>query len=185
MSKKKLCKKRIKKICSFKGIDLVGGMEERNDFHDIRKLFCETLDSEVDKRFPKDSTDVVFAMRALGMRNLSFLSTAERAEYGNKEIEILTDFYGRDRNIDGEVHPAIVDQVETKAEWNLLKNVVLQEKYPRDQMFILWGLIIQFHGQTFHNLTKLAMIAMITPLQTADCERGFSAQNNLHTPARN
>ena len=43
----------------------------------------------------------------------------------------------------------------------------------------------EHHKDQFPNLIRLVKIAMHMPLQTADCERGFSAQNNIHTATRN
>ena len=37
----------------------------------------------------------------------------------------------------------------------------------------------------YPNLLKLAAFAITCPLQTADCERGFSVQNRILTPLRN
>ena len=41
------------------------------------------------------------------------------------------------------------------------------------------------HRDEFPNLVKLAVLALPCPVQTADCERGFSAQNRILTALRN
>ena len=38
---------------------------------------------------------------------------------------------------------------------------------------------------TFPNLSKLASVALLAPLQTATVERGFSIQNEIKVSARN
>ena len=70
-------------------------------------------------------------------------------------------------------------------EWIQLKEVVLAEHYPRDNMYNLWNLIGQYHGDDFPNMMKLGHLAISSPVHTADCERGFSAQNRILTPLRN
>ena len=52
---------------------------------------------------------------------------------------------------------------------------------------MLWSCVVKFHADTFpkFNLVKLAQLALILPLQTADVERGFSAQNLTKTAHRN
>ena len=59
------------------------------------------------------------------------------------------------------------------------------EKYPRDNMGTLWSIIYKFHKDSFPNLLKLAAVALTLPIHTADCERGFSLQNNLKNCQRN
>lgn len=61
----------------------------------------------------------------------------------------------------------------------------MNEKYPRDNYFELWQNVRQHHAETFPNRLKLVSIAMVMPYQTADCERGFSAQNRTKTSLRN
>ena len=63
-----------------------------------------------------------------------------------------------------------------------MKNLVVQEGYPRDKMSSLWGLICKNYKQQFPNLVHLAVTASI---HTSDCERGFSAQNQVKTALRN
>ena len=59
------------------------------------------------------------------------------------------------------------------------------ESYPRDSMKVLWKLLFDFHKEVLPNMIKLANLALIMPYQTADCERGFSAQNGIKTARRN
>ena len=70
-------------------------------------------------------------------------------------------------------------------EWSLLKDIVKEQHYPTEKLSTLWSCIVKFHADTFPNLLKLAQLALILPLQTADGERGFSAQNLTKTAHRN
>ena len=60
----------------------------------------------------------------------------------------------------------------------------IQEKYPCDNMGTLWNIIHKFHKDTFPNMLKLAAFALNLPVHTADCERGFSLQNNIKNSQR-
>ena len=51
--------------------------------------------------------------------------------------------------------------------------------------FGLWQIIYKHHKDNFPNLFKLARLALIIPLQTADCDRGFSRQNLIKDAQRN
>ena len=67
--------------------------------------------------------------------------SSEAQEYGNKEIEMLSTFYGEDKN----GHPPLMDSV-AMSEWQTVKKTVIEQMYPRDNIFVLWGLIKTFHG---------------------------------------
>ena len=49
----------------------------------------------------------------------------------------------------------------------------------------LWELLGTHHKKEIPNLLQLASIALILPTSTAECERGFSAQNRIKTALRN
>ena len=52
-------------------------------------------------------------------------------------------------------------------------------------MASLWQLIAEYHKEDYQNLITLASLALTHPVHTADCERAFSSQNKVTTPARN
>lgn len=79
----------------------------------------------------------------------------------------------------------IINTEDARREYDLLKPLIMQQNYPRDQLAVLWKIIFQFHKDLFPNLIKLATIALTVPVQTAICERGFSVQNNIKTAHRN
>ena len=66
----------------------------------------------------------------------------------------------------------------------MLKEVVEQQHYHTGNTEQLWKIIAENYRDTFPNLMKLAQISLITPLNTADCERGFSAQNYIFSKRR-
>ena len=125
------------------------------------------------------------------MRPISFCSVKERENWGNDKIEILIKQYGESKTSKGtESQPevckgAIIDPEATRNEWTHVKNLVVQEGYPRDKMSSLWGLICKTYKQQFPNLVHLAALAVTAPIHTSDCERGFSAQNQVKTALRN
>ena len=70
-------------------------------------------------------------------------------------------------------------------EWQLAKQVVKAQQYPRDNTSRLWQLIAEFHREQFPGLTQLGALALLHPIHTADCERSFSYQNRVTKPIRN
>lgn len=141
-------------------------------------------------RFTDDG--LLSAFSVLAMRPLSFLSPQQLTEYGNTEIQTLSDFYGHERTStwkeEGVQHssttPPLVDPDKVQGEWHLVKKIVLAEQYPRDSMWQLWSLIVKYHKE-FPNLTILAQLALTSSVHTAGCERGFSVQNRILTTFRN
>ena len=64
----------------------------------------------------------------------------------------------------------------------LTVHAVKAQMYPRDNLVILWTLIITHHREQFPNISILGALALTLPIHTADCERSFSVQNKLITP---
>ena len=116
---------------------------------------------------------------------LTFLSSAEVESYGTAKIEQLSEHFGKEKTVIDVTSPALIDPLKVLPEWSLLKTVVKQEKYPRDKMQELWKLVFQHHNDTFPSLLRLAAIALVMPYHTADCERGFSEQNQTKNELRN
>ena len=118
------------------------------------------------------------------MRPLSLLSAEDQAAYGMKEMNILTDFYGKKAQNGDVVSKPLVRKDVCMEEWSVAKKTVLQNMYPRDSTKRLYKLLFDFHRDAFPNLLVLAQLALIMPFQTADCERGFSCQNGIKTKGR-
>ena len=154
------------------------------EMSEVRETFCSNLKRNINARFPQSSLDVSMAFAILGMRTVSFLPEDELDDYGKKEIDILVNHYGKDKIIDDVVSKAIIDGDKCHLEWNILKRLVIQQKYPRDKMSCLWKLIHVYHSDTVPNMIRLANLALIMPYQTADCERGFSCQNSIKSSKR-
>ena len=142
-------------------------------------------------RFPGD--DLLSSFSVLSMRPLSFLTPQQLLTYGCKEIQLLCDYYGNAKTsswkVDGELQNktsnAVIDTDKTLEEWQLAKQVVVAEQYPREEMWKLWSLVVKYHASDFPNLLVLARLALTSAVHTAGCERGFSVQNRILTVFRN
>ena len=166
----------------FKSHKLSASSQSRERFQKIKEEFLVKLINNLNKRFPKESQDIITACSVLAMRPLSFVPSSDLQTWGNEELEVLLTRF--DRNpADGEGR--FLDSEAARHEWSLVKHLVLQEQYPRDNMGTLWSIIYKFHKDSFPNLLKLAAVASTLPIHTADCERGFSLQNNLKNCQRN
>lgn len=172
----------------YKGNHLVQG---RKNIDSIKQKFINALLEKLDKRFPEDDSNVIYAFAVLAMRPISFCSQEELSVWGDEKLEVLIKHYGESKKAPEHAYgqsvttEAIIDGAETKKEWSLIKKLVLQEGFARDSMGGLWSMINSHFKDRFPNLITLAALALTAPIHTADCERGFSAQNQTKTPMRN
>ena len=72
-----------------------------------------------------------------------------------------------------------------RAEWQTAKQLVCDNKYINTSTRVLYKQLYQYHKDALPNLSLLAELVLILPLQTADCERGFSVQIAIITSKRN
>jgi hypothetical protein len=92
-----------------------------------------------------------------------------------QKLEILCQFYNTLPNF---------DEVRCKAQFLPFKHLV----YSYRTILSFSGLIkllFQEHTETYTDFVTLAQIAMIIPVSSAPCERGFSHQNVLKNKVRN
>lgn len=150
-------------------------------FKSIRAEFIQQVISQLHRRFPEHDTSVIRALAILGMKGITFVEKDKLLTHGKEEIQILCEKYGQQ----GSQCVPYVDEAKVKMEWEILKHLVIQQKYPTDNIYTLWKIIHTHHQDLVPNMLKLAELALIVPLQTADCERGFSTQNDIKTSDRN
>lgn len=154
------------------------------EIEEIRTTFCDRLTQNIKDRFPKETSDMVAAFGVLAMRPLTFMSAENQKDYGNEEIRVLASFYGQEKKAGDKTSKPLIDMEACIEEWSVAKQTVLQNMYPRDSTKLLYKLLHQYHKESFPNLLVLAKIALLLPLHTSDCERGFSAQNAIKTARR-
>ena len=151
----------------------------------VKADFAETLESNFRKRFSKESMNIVSAFEVLALRSLSFVPMEEIDDYGNDKLEMLIEHYGKKHKTENGVIAAVIDCPACRREWSIAKRLVLQQKYPRDKMSLLWKIMYQNHKDVLPNLITLPELALILPIHKTDCERGFSKQNLIKSKSRN
>ncbi|XP_060568155.1 zinc finger protein 862-like [Ruditapes philippinarum] len=171
------------KLTEFKGVRVTDTPVFRQQFKKIRTQFLNCLIIEIERRFPAEATDIISNMAVLCPRGLSLLSLEDRKEYGASQMQTLVSYYGT-CNSDTGVEP-FIDGTEALLEWEKCKDLIVQQRYPCHTLQSIWKLLSVQHPGAFPNLVKLAMVAVLAPLQTATVERGFSVQNNIKGSGRN
>src|SRR3990170_8065176 len=110
--------------------------------------------------------------------------------YGNREIEILGNFYGEIKLVNGNEFRGIIDKEELKQGWNLTKLFLQNYKNNNREMnFIqLWKQILDTDEDfPFNNPSVLLVvrIALLIPLSNAHVERIFSQTKLIKNKLRN
>ena len=152
-----------------------------DSFKTIMLAFLDTLLANLHNCFPVGSKNTISAFGVLAMRPLSFVSSDELTEWGNKELDQILSVGSKKKT----APHLVIQKLPDMSAWSVVKPLVLQQRYPRDRIDNLWGIIKQCHGDMFPNLLKLAAVALTLPIHTSDCERDFSLQNSLKTSERN
>ena len=76
---------------------------------EARDAFWSNLKRNINSRFLQASRRVSMAFGILGMRPISFLSEGDLETYGNKELDILINHYGKDQTLNNVVSKGIID----------------------------------------------------------------------------
>lgn len=168
-----------KTVVSYKNTTL--NCDKAKEMKEVRKDFCSELKQKITKRFPEDHTSIAGSLSCLAFKGLGF----SFEDFGCKEIETLIQHFAVQRPMkSGEAVQPVIDSATTRVEWRLAKTVVKENNYPTGKISVIWKVLNDHHSGTFPNLLKLAKIALVTPLSTADCERGFSNQNLVFSKRR-
>ena len=141
----------------------------------IQVPYIEGIVKQLEDRFP--NVDCLDAFSIFDPQKIPS-SPEQMVAYGQDKIDYLQKHYGEGEN------PDVGD--ECASEWESMKWFLgerFKEKSMREMISILTtDTSIQ---SLYPNLSKLASIAAIIPVSTAECERSFSAMKRIKTALRN
>ena len=137
----------------------------------IEKPFLANIITNLEERFP--NTDIISNFAVFSGTSLD--EEGYSAGYGVDNIEELAAHFC----------PIIVNQEDTLSEWNLWKMVVKGTLKDKSCQEVLQLLISSSNAILYPNLAALASVALVLPMSTVDCERGFSALGRIKTKLRN
>jgi hypothetical protein len=158
---------------------------------DRSKLFTEVflhinrLLAEIDKRFKPSEVQERFIVLFEPDYLIKNRNEVAKSSYGRQELDFLRIKYQNLKGFD-------IDQC--KSEWENIKIALSeftfnnQEKTSRRifwKFFILWkeALDDSFH-ERYKNILILLSVYLISPLNSAECERGYSIANRIQTNGR-
>ncbi|CAG8576953.1 10563_t:CDS:2 [Rhizophagus irregularis] len=145
--------------------------------------FSSSIIQNIEKRFP--DSDFHYSMRIFDAQQLPLTQTLIN-QYGEKEIEIVGEFYGNQKtDQDGNIYEPIIDKKELKNEWIVVRQFIANFRESKfvEQWFRIFS--TTDFSTLYPNISKIIHIILIIPLSNASVERVFSRQNLIKSKLRN
>ncbi|CAH3019729.1 unnamed protein product [Porites evermanni] len=114
-------------------------LKGNNNIDSIKVTFIDKIVENLNTRFPKEESNIVYAFGVLGLRPISLLSPSDLEEWGNSKLETLINHFGKEKEHNKTA--AVIDPDQTADEWAKIKPLVVKAGYPRDRMVPLWNLV--------------------------------------------
>lgn len=150
-------------------------------FDDIKSKYLHNLLDNLAQRFTDNGLISCFGI--LNPRNLPSVDCDTFDAYGVEEIISLGKHYGSN---DCTHSKLLVDDVSLMIEWPQFK-CLLSDRFRSQTFSDMCSSVLANtdFAYTFPNISKLLRIAIVMPVSSADCERGFSRYNLVKTALRN
>ena len=148
----------------------------------VQYKFIDAVIDQINDRLP--DCDELSAFSLLDPQKLPPCSGSEEIneafqQWGNNHLVILEGTYGVGDNPD-------ISKEALRSEWVSLKHMISSTYRNTTMRSMLKLLVSNSTLQTMYpQFTKLACIALVIPVSTAECERSFSAMKRIKTDSRN
>ena len=156
---------------------------EKQHFRErVQYKFIDAVIDQINDRLP--DCDELSAFSLLDPQKLPPCSGSEEIneafqQWGNNHLVILEGMYGVGDNPD-------ISKEVLRSEWVSLKHMISSTYRNTTMRSMLKLLVSNSTLQTMYpQFTKLACIALVIPVSTAECERSFSAMKRIKTDSRN
>ena len=157
------------------GIDL--SPARKGEFKEnVQKKYVDSVIAQLELRFPH-----ILQVASFCLFDPSRFpdDRTKISSYGNEELEVLCELYGKGDNPD-------VNVDALKVEWEGFK-FLMCDTYRQNSMKAVLKILVADRtvSHLYPQLRKLATIALVLPVSTAECERAFSTMNRIKTDLRN
>ena len=156
----------------YKDITIKHNQNLTRQFENVRGSFLDKLIDNLETRFPENELhilecfDKVFNPKRYPDNNL--------LAYGRDQLNTLCDHYSN-----------LVTVERCKGQFLQFKHFVVSHKQDYGDFEKFTKLILTDYADVYPDLVLLASIALVIPVSSAPCERGFSQQNILKSKLRN
>jgi hypothetical protein len=181
------------------GQDIQYSPDSEKAFHEQITAFFHSMVEDLNARFPKDNTQLLDALDILNPASHRVSAQGPDSPCpeaaGDSELYILKEFFGKKRGgcttFDEARTPArptdlfdfapFVDADELAAEWPQVMKMLHQSQ--TSTLADFWATVLSL--KCYPHVSKLAAVMLVTPMNSACCERTFSAMNIIKTRLRN
>jgi len=176
-------------------LSLSEGVKTVDEVEEIIILFKSKLIANLEKRFP--NTQIIEAFQLLDFasykRRKLIPRTVEWNSLGEKELQVLCNYFGHQKSVkdptsgNTTTYPALINKFQLYEEFKLLKlDLASNEDYINGNISTedTWASFYKTSVHVYPNFFKLWNICCTLSTNSAEAERGFSAQNLIKTKLR-
>ena len=138
--------------------------------------FIQALLDNLEQRFPEDAQVTLKALNIILNPKALTNNNAEVALFGQNELDYLLQRYGQENQ-------NIVNAARCRQDFLAYKHFVGLHRNKSFPEFC--EILIKDQSDVFPDFVVFAELALVVPLNSASCERGFSAQNRIKSKSRN
>lgn len=158
----------------YKNVKIQHNQNLTRQFNAVRTTFLDSIIQNITNRFPHDELHLLECFDKVFNPKRYPDNQANIAAYGNDQLDTLCNAY-----------TGLIDTDRCKAQFLNFKHLVVSHRadYGTFDMFV--KLLLDDYSDVYPDLVALASIALVIPVSSAPCERGFSQQNILKSKLRN
>uniref|UniRef100_A0A1A8BG53 HAT C-terminal dimerisation domain-containing protein n=1 Tax=Nothobranchius kadleci TaxID=1051664 RepID=A0A1A8BG53_NOTKA len=154
----------------FKGDKIFDCHTQKPAFDDMKSRYVGSLITEIERRFPCETLDLLSWFTILEPKKVRELFSLWLEKLDNLLAHFSND----------------VSAVDGRSEFALLKQTMVSSDSYASLTFQQFAeAILSDHRGVLTDMEKLSKIALVIPVASVSCERGFSTQNRIKTRFRN
>ena len=157
---------------TYNGVEILDNNQLRQRFSNLRDTYLNTVIAYLGDRFPQNDMDL--------LECFDILLNPKRYPDAANDIQV----YGQDQLRTLGEHYQVIDRNRAQAVFLVFKHLARSYKGSLSFAKFCCKLINEFSDQ-YPDFAMLARLALVIPVSSAPCERGFSVQNALKTKVRN
>ena len=155
----------------YKDVEITDNETLRKMFTNLRETYIDTLINNLNERFPSDMLNILECFDII-FNPSRYPESTQLVHYGAEQLDTLCKFY-----------QDLLDTTRVTAHFLQFKHLVKSYSSLSFESFV--RLLINDFSDQFQDFVTLAKFALVIPVSSVPCERGFSVQNSLKTRVRN
>ena len=158
---------------TYKNIRVQDNQNLRRQFESTRTAFLDNLTTNLETRFPAEQLNLLECFDKV-FNPKRYPSRENILAYANDHLNTLCDHYSD-----------LINVQRCQGQFLQFKHFVLSHTQDYGEFDSFTKLLLTDYNDVYPDLVILASIAVVIPVSSAPCERGFSQQNILKSKLRN